>query len=856
MKFMEDLEAQMRVKWRPYYINYHALRQHIEDIECDPSASNMEFIRQLKVQLLKVLHFYSATEKRLQAQVREALLRGGDEAVEAELIREAEQLRMYASLNVLGLRKIAKKYDKKCGRSKTLQADIMESLQLCYIADADRRIDSLLEMLEKRRIPRSSPTSPTSELAEPLLADKTPVSRKSKHFVDWIFQKHERIGFREAEKDVGKSERLGSLQELLGFETLVMCMLLFIAAALYISDLSPHLDWRSYVTLFVTLESLHLLIQQNPPDVILIFATLVLRIFGILDDDEAWSGFSNGVVLSVAVLGIVSAGVHRTGVLEYLLMHILGRPTNYAAAMVRLCVPALVLNTAISNTCLMGIIVPVIETWSKDIDIHPALFLMPMSYLLLVGGTFAIFSTSSNLITQGLLLSKGLQPMGNFEIAPLTCVCTFAALVYLVLTVPFFLDRFVQRSGQQALDEESPLDKSKSPRFAVSRDMKLFVANLQIVGASLHDRVLMGTGLPQLFRHGQAGLIRLERMGEEIHETLDENTRLQLHDVLWVWTTADSIVSLLAVPALRFMALDAGFENYHTNEDRAIVEVVLDGLCPLVKENMSTTKQLETSYNANCLAVRPCMMQHFLMPEARAQEVHAFVQRLRHAERENPYCFHIGDNLLLDVPLNFYRTHQDSAHFTSVRIISGGDDDGKQTSGEAADGNSGRNMLISGIILLGMVLLVSNKVPLLVAALLATFALVSFGCLPLQCAFDAINIRTILGIVGAFGIARAIGKTELARVLAHFLCNLFAPLGDKGLFAGILMSTVALGVVFSLHRSRDSHVSHLRGHQLQRGSLCSSNDGSADDWGCLPNAIPSLIPDQSHGLCVWILYLC
>eukprot|EP00448_Togula_jolla_P039868 CAMPEP_0170646740 /NCGR_PEP_ID=MMETSP0224-20130122/43801_1 /TAXON_ID=285029 /ORGANISM="Togula jolla, Strain CCCM 725" /LENGTH=153 /DNA_ID=CAMNT_0010978097 /DNA_START=66 /DNA_END=524 /DNA_ORIENTATION=+ len=62
---------------------------------------------------------------------------------------------------------------------------------------------------------------------------------------------------------------------------------------------SSRLTGESYFTVFVTLQSLFLLVKQSPPDVTLILATLTLRLSGVLDDAEAWGGFSNTVVLSV-----------------------------------------------------------------------------------------------------------------------------------------------------------------------------------------------------------------------------------------------------------------------------------------------------------------------------------------------------------------------------------------------------------------------------------------------------------------------------------------------------------------------------------------------------------------------------
>eukprot|EP00392_Amoebophrya_sp_AT5.2_P010519 g10583.t1 len=78
----------------------------------------------------------------------------------------------------------------------------------------------------------------------------------------------------------------------------------------------------------------------------------------------------------------------------------------------------LVLNVGMSNTAVMSILVPIIEKWAVEVNLSKNLFLMPLSYVLLISGTIAIFATSSNLIAQGLMQDAGQRPFGTFEIAP------------------------------------------------------------------------------------------------------------------------------------------------------------------------------------------------------------------------------------------------------------------------------------------------------------------------------------------------------------------------------------------------------------------------------------------------------
>lgn len=51
---------------------------------------------------------------------------------------------------------------------------------------------------------------------------------------------------------------------------------------------------------------------------------------------EAFSGFSSTTVVVVGVMSVVVAGLTHTGVLHWIIKHVLGRPKDYKRALLRL----------------------------------------------------------------------------------------------------------------------------------------------------------------------------------------------------------------------------------------------------------------------------------------------------------------------------------------------------------------------------------------------------------------------------------------------------------------------------------------------------------------------------------------
>jgi len=253
---------------------------------------------------------------------------------------------------------------------------------------------------------------------------------------------------------------------------IVFCTVNLLCILAWHHNLSPILTAQSYVTIVVTSMVLFKLMGgKTPPDGMMIFATLILQLCGILTMQEAWAGFSNDVVLSVAVLGVVALGIENTGSIESIFLYVLGTPQTTTGALARLLLPACTLNLAVSNTACMAILLPIVEKWADQIGRPKMLFFMPLSYCLLISGTVAIFSTSSNLVAQGLMIRQHLPMFTQFEIAPVAIACTITTICSILLVAPMLLgsnddDHSETTHENNRGDDESP----RSPHGVGARD--------------------------------------------------------------------------------------------------------------------------------------------------------------------------------------------------------------------------------------------------------------------------------------------------------------------------------------------------------------------------------------------------
>ena len=172
------------------------------------------------------------------------------------------------------------------------------------------------------------------------------------------------------------------------------------------------------VTLVVLAGLLYGLILDKPADILFLIALVVLTFLGVLTFEQAFSGFSNSAMLTVAALFVVAAGLRETGVMEYVGDRFLGRVETEGKA------PLLdgrgarpvgdgAEQYAKGGNAGAGLdhLVP------QEANLPLAAFdaaLVPLD----LGGTCSLIGTSTNLVVQGLLIKSDLRPMGMFRGRP------------------------------------------------------------------------------------------------------------------------------------------------------------------------------------------------------------------------------------------------------------------------------------------------------------------------------------------------------------------------------------------------------------------------------------------------------
>lgn len=103
----------------------------------------------------------------------------------------------------------------------------------------------------------------------------------------------------------------------------------------------------------------------------------------------------------MAVLFVVIAGLVYTGVIQLIARYLLGSPSSYSKAIVRLMLPVAAMSAFLSNTTVVTLFIKVVKVWARKLSIAPSELLIPLTYASGMGGVGTLIGTPPNLIISG-----------------------------------------------------------------------------------------------------------------------------------------------------------------------------------------------------------------------------------------------------------------------------------------------------------------------------------------------------------------------------------------------------------------------------------------------------------------------
>ena len=196
-----------------------------------------------------------------------------------------------------------------------------------------------------------------------------------------------------------------------------------------------------------------LLFTKVRTDLVFLAAIGVLFVTGVLDAKEAFSGFSSTSVVVIGVLFVVVAGLTHTGVLQWIVRHLLGQPSSYSKAVVRLMLPVAALSSFLSNTTVVAMFVGIVKMWSKKLGVSPSKLLIPLSYASGMGGVCTLIGTPPNLIISGLYEDRTGHAMNVLATTLPGLFCLAVGVLSIIVMHKLLPDRKAPESAFESTSE-------------------------------------------------------------------------------------------------------------------------------------------------------------------------------------------------------------------------------------------------------------------------------------------------------------------------------------------------------------------------------------------------------------------
>lgn len=174
-----------------------------------------------------------------------------------------------------------------------------------------------------------------------------------------------------------------------------------------------------------------------------------LAIAGLVTTEQAFAGFSNGAVITVWAMFILSEGLTRTGIADIIGRQVMRLGGHREVAMIFvIMITGAVLSAFMNNIGVAALMLPVVVDVARRTRIPASRLLMPLAYSTLLGGLMTLIGTPPNLLISESLKRFGYAPFKLFDFTPLGGAVAVIGVVFVAFFGRFLLPKHVAEHGK------------------------------------------------------------------------------------------------------------------------------------------------------------------------------------------------------------------------------------------------------------------------------------------------------------------------------------------------------------------------------------------------------------------------
>ncbi len=209
----------------------------------------------------------------------------------------------------------------------------------------------------------------------------------------------------------------------------------------------------------VVLASVVVLLVQNRFKASLVFtgAVVVFYVFGFLDIKGWLLNYVNPSLVALMLLLLVAVVLEKSVFIRKLSQGLVSR--SYGHSLFKIGLFTSFTSAFLNNT---AVVASLISSIKKNRFHLPSKLLLPLSFSAIFGGTLTLIGTSTNLIVNGFVIDRGLEPLGMFDFFYVGIFILFFGLLTLFATSRFLPNIEMRQDNFQEYLIEAKVSKSSS----------------------------------------------------------------------------------------------------------------------------------------------------------------------------------------------------------------------------------------------------------------------------------------------------------------------------------------------------------------------------------------------------------
>ena len=486
------------------------------------------------------------------------------------------------------------------------------------------------------------------------------------------------------------------------------------------------------------------------PDLVALLVVVTLGLTGVLEPQEAFSGFSRTAVVTLMGIFIVAEGLRRTGLTDqvgFLLLRVAGR--SESRLVVTTMIAGAFLSLFMNNTAAASVLLPAVSGAARRARVHPSRLLMPLAFGTILGG-MATLLTTANIVVTSLLSERGFAGFGLLSFAPVGLPLVVAGVAYMALW------------GRRALPTTATADRFPAEGVRAPNLVRLYRLDQRLFRARVPaGSALIGTKLAQstLRDRFSVNVVGLEREGR-VGVSPSPDTEFREGDVLYFEGSLADFRARDVEPYLEILPARRWRDRDLQSDDITMAEAMLSPRSGLLAQTLREAHFRE-KYGMSVLAIWRAGQQIY--------------------DRVADVPLKFGDALLLQGPRSALPVLRDDP----ALILLAYDD-------TAAPAVRGKSRLALAIAL--ATLAAAALHPSLVGEMMlgGALAMMLTRVLTMDQAYAAIDWRSVFVVAGMLPMGLAMMKTGAAALLANGLVQVVGPGGPMALLAGVFVLAMFL----------------------------------------------------------------